>query len=157
MELDIASISAIIATVGVIIGFIFTYWQLRDMVRTRRSELRWRILESVDSREFLEAAMKVMDMEYKDQKDFEKKYALDLRIEMSMVLNVFDAVGELLRRGLADYDIVSSMPVVLIWEKMLPLVEGARKAANDPSWWANFEYFYNETKKRQQQLASKAA
>jgi len=34
-------------------------------------------------------------------------------------------------------------------EKLLPFVEGARKAYNDPSWWANFEYFYNEAKKRQ--------
>lgn len=74
---------------------------------------------------------------------------------MTLVLNLFDAIGELLRKGLTDYEIVSSMPVVVIWEKVKPFVEGARKAANDPSWWTNFEYFYNETKKRQ--LASKKA
>ena len=76
---------------------------------------------------------------------------------MAMVLNFFDGVGELLRKGLTDYEIVSSMPVVLMWEKMIPFVEGTRKAYNDTSFWANFEYFYNETKKRQQQLASKTA
>ncbi len=157
MAWDISSISAIIATAGVIIGFIFTYLQLRDLARTRRTELRWRILESVNSKEFLEAAMKVMDVEFNDAKDFQEKYGSDLRMEMTLVLNLFDAIGELLRKGLTDYEIVSSMPVVVIWEKVKPFVEGARKAANDPSWWTNFEYFYNETKKRQRQLASKKA
>ena len=54
--------------------------------------------------------MKILDVEFKDQRDFEKKYP-DLRIEMAMVLNFFDGVGELLRKGLTDYEIVSSMPV----------------------------------------------
>ena len=156
MALDIPSISAIVATAGVIIGFVFTYLQLRNLARTRRTELRWRILESVSSREFLEAGMKILDVEFKDQKDFEEKYPA-LRIEMAMVLNFFDGVGELLRKGLTDYEIVSSMPVVLMWEKMIPFIEGTRKAYNDPTFWANFEHFYNETKKRQQQLSSKTA
>jgi len=60
--------------------------------------------------------MKVMDVEFRDQKDFEKKYGLDLRVEMGLVLNLFDAVGELLRKGLADYEPVSSVPVVVMWE-----------------------------------------
>ncbi len=150
MEVDIPSISAIVAAAGVIIGIVFTYLQLRNLARTRRTELRWRILQSINSKEFLEAAMKVMDVEFKDQKDFEKKYGLDLRIEMALVLNLFDGIGELLRKGLADYETVSSMPVVVMWEKLIPFVEGARKAYNDPSWWANFQYFYNEAKKRQQ-------
>ncbi len=146
---DISSISAIIAAAGVIVGFVFTYLQLRNLVKTRRTELRWRILQSTNSKEFLEAGMKIMDMEFKDQKDFEEKYS-DLRVEMTLVLNLFDGIGELLRKGLTDYETVSSMPVVVMWEKLIPFVEGARKAYNDPSWWANFEYFYNEAKKRQQ-------
>ncbi len=153
---DISSISAMVATAGVIIGVVFTYLQLRNLARTRRTELRWRILQSINSKEFLEAAMKVMDVEFKDQKDFEKKYGFDLRIEMALVLNLFDGVGELLRKGLTDYETVSSMPVVVMWEKMIPFVEGARKAYNDPSWWANFEYFYNEARKKQHH-ASKIA
>jgi hypothetical protein len=146
---DISSISAIIAAACVIVGFVFTYLQLRNLVKTRRTELRWRILQSTNSKEFLEAGMKIMDMEFKDQKDFEEKYG-DLRVEMTLVLNLFDGIGELLRNGLTDYETVSSMPVVVMWEKLIPFVEGARRAYDDPSWWANFEYFYNEAKKRQQ-------
>jgi hypothetical protein len=146
---DISSISAIIAAAGVIVGFVFTYLQLRNLVKTRRTELRWRILQSTNSKEFLEAGMKIMDMEFKDQKDFEEKYG-DLIVEMTLVLNLFDGIGELLRKGLTDYETVSSMPVVVMWEKLIPFVEGARRAYDDPSWWANFEYFYNEAKKRQQ-------
>lgn len=146
---DISSISAIIAAAGVIVGFVFTYLQLRNLVKTRRTELRWRILQSTNSKEFLEAGMKIMDMEFKDQKDFEEKYG-DLRVEMTLVLNLFDGIGELLRKGLTDYETVSSMPVVVMWEKLIPFVEGARRAYDDPSWWVNFEYFYNEAKKRQQ-------
>lgn len=146
---DISSISAIIAAAGVIVGFVFTYLQLRNLIKTRRTELRWRILQSTNSKEFLEAGMKIMDMEFKDQKDFEEKYS-DLRVEMTLVLNLFDGIGELLRKGLTDYETVSSMPIVVMWEKLIPFVEGARRAYDDPSWWVNFEYFYNEAKKRQQ-------
>jgi hypothetical protein len=150
----ITEISAIVAATGVIVGFVFTYLQIRNLARTRRTELRWRILQSTNSKEFLEAGMKVMDLEFKDQKDFEEKYGgLDLRVEMALVLNLFDGIGELLRKGLADYETVSSMPVIVMWEKMIPFVEGARKAYNDPSWWANFEYFYNEAKRRHQRGA----
>ena len=145
---DLSSIPATIAAAGVIVGFVFTYLQLRNLTKTRRTELRWRILQSTNSKEFLEAGMRIMDMEFKDQKDFEEKYG-DLRVEMTLVLNLFDGIGELLRRGLTDYETVSSMPVVVIWEKLMPFVEGARRAYDDPSWWANFEYFYNEAKKRQ--------
>jgi hypothetical protein len=119
----------------VIIGVFFTWLELRNLARTRRTELRWRILESINNKEFMEASMKVLDMEFKDQKDFENR---DVRIELGMVLNLFDAIGELLRKGLADYETVSSMPVILMWEKLLPFVEGARKAYNDPTWWAKF-------------------
>jgi hypothetical protein len=147
--IDIPSVSAIIAAASVIIGFAFTYLQIRNLAKTRRTELRLKILDSTNNREFLEAGMKVMDVEFKDQKDFEKKYGLNLRVEMALVLNLFDGIGELLRKGLTDYETVSSMPVVVMWEKLIPFVEGARKAYNDPSWWANFEYFYNEAKKRQ--------
>ena len=151
----ITEISAIVAATGVIVGFVFTYLQIRNLAKTRRTELRWRILQSTNSKEFLEAGMKVMDLEFKDQKDFEEKYGgLDLRVEMALVLNLFDGIGELLRKGLADYETVSSMPVIVMWEKMIPFVEGARKAYNDPSWWANFEYFYNEAKRRKQRGAN---
>jgi len=150
----VTEISAVVAAAGVIVGFVFTYLQIRNLARTRRTELRWRILQSTNSKEFLEAGMKVMDLEFKDQKDFEEKYGgLDLRVEMALVLNLFDGIGELLRKGLADYETVSSMPVIVMWEKLIPFVEGARRAYNDPSWWANFEYFYNEAKRRQQRGA----
>jgi len=40
----------------------------------------------------------------------------------------------------------------MIWEKLKPVIEEARKRYN-PRAYENFEYLYNEMKKREQQTA----
>lgn len=153
--LDIPSISAIVAAIGVLIGVAFTYLEIRDLVKARRTEVIWRNYQSFCSKEFLEALLKVVNLEFEDYNDFVEKYGSILAenpvaVALCMVGNVFEGAGELLHKGLADYETVSNIPTVIVWEKMRPIVEGARKQYNFPALWTNFEYFYNETKKREQ-------
>jgi hypothetical protein len=42
------------------------------------------------------------------------------------------------------------------WEKVKPIIKGYRKASNQPTYLWDFEYLYNEMKKREQKLQSKA-
>jgi len=41
--------------------------------------------------------------------------------------------------------------VIMMWEKLKPVVEGVRKTFGFPESYAWFEYLYNEMKKREQQ------
>ena len=72
--LDISSISAIAAAVGVIIGVVFATLQLRDVVKTRQTDLVMRLDSTFGTKEFQEAWVETLRMEFNDYKDYLKKY-----------------------------------------------------------------------------------
>ncbi len=149
--LDIPSISAIVAAVGVIIGVVFAVLQLRDLVKTRQTDLVIRLYSTMESREFQEAWDRFMKGEYKDLDDFERKYS----VEGYEVGIFFEGIGVLLHRKLIDIGLVDdlfSSFVKMTWEKMKPLAEATRKKLNLPQMGEYFEYLYNELQKREQRL-----
>jgi len=153
--LDIPSISAIVAAVGVLLGVILTYLEVRHLVKARRTEIIWKNHSSFNSKEFLEALLKVTNLEFKDYNDFVEKYGLPLAespvaVALCMVANMFEGAGNLIHQGLADYETVSDIPVNMVWEKIKPIAEGARKQYNFPSLWTDFENLYNKLKIREQ-------
>jgi hypothetical protein len=155
---DITEISAIAAAMGVIVGVVLTYLEVRNLVRARQTDAFWRVYQSFNSKEFLEAMYKVFNLEFEGYNDFLKKYGppfaeSSVAVALGTVGNLYEGAGELLYRGLADYESVSNIPTSMTWEKMKPIVEGARKQYNFPSLFNKFEYLYNEGKKREQQLA----
>ena len=156
MELDIPSISAIVAAIGVLIGVVFTVLQLRDLVRTRHTDLVMRLYSTWQSKEFSEATLKVWNLEFKDYDDFVKKYGpwyseTEVYTAFRMVCNFFDGIGILLIRKLVDIEIVASMfarATKTSWEKVKLLVEDRRQIGT--TLFTDFEYLYNEIKKREQ-------
>lgn len=161
--LDISSISAIVAAIGVLLGVIITVQELRHLAKSRRTDSYWRILSSFNSREYLEAYSKVLSLEFNDYSDFTRKYGnlsssgkCEVYVPFNMVCNIFEAAGFLLHNGLIEYDIASQFPVIITWKRLEPLVEGLRREDNEPHYYEWFEYLYHEMKKREQKLQSKA-
>jgi len=156
--LDIASISAIVAAVGVIIGVVFTVLQLRDLVRTRQTDIVNSLYSSVKSREYLEAWEKFSTRKITtDLLEYRKKYGY---VELNMVLVILDQVGILLRRKLIDVGLVQDFfgsTVTEVWEKYKPLFEEEERRLGKPHVYQAIEYLYGEMKKRDQQSASKTA
>ncbi len=153
--LDIPSISAAIAATGVIIGVVFALLELRNLVKTRQTDLALRLYSYFGSREFLEARRTVMELEFEDYNDYVKKYGPFGRVEaVSQVCMFFQGMGVLLHRkllniGLID-DLFSSISIEIIWEKMKPVVEGWRKQFNEPRTLEWFENLYNQLQRREQ-------
>lgn len=155
---DITEISAIVAAVGVLIGVVFTILQLRDLVKTRQSDLILRLQSDWRSRELRESYVRVMNMKFKSYEEFAEKYPLwsevgspDYRA-VSEVGSFFDGVGILLHRKLVDIEMVDELfgtSIKAAWEKLKPGIEGRRKEVN-PALRKWFEYLYNEVKKREQ-------
>jgi len=157
--LDIPSISAMVAAIGVIIGVVLTVLQLRDIAKTRHTELIMRLYSTYGSNEFREAIIKVMNLQFEDYEDYVKKYGAWFSDEpahkaMAMVGMFFEGLGILLDEKLIDASLtykLFSTPIRLFWAKFKPLAEGLRKEFNDPTVFENCEYLYNEMQKREQQ------
>jgi len=162
--LDIPSISAIVAAIGVIIGVIFAVFQLKDFVKTRQTDLVMRLYSTYGSKEFQEAWVETLRMEFKDYKDYLEKYGSDSAksayVSVNMLAGFFEGLGILLHRNLIDITLVDdlfSSDIFLTWHKMKPLVEGWRKQFNRSQMSEWFEYLANEMKKREQKLQQSKA
>jgi hypothetical protein len=152
---DITEISAVVAAAGVLIGVVYYILEMRHQTKIRKSDTFWKIYQSFNSKEFIDAAHKVMNLEFRDYNDFLKKYGppfaeSPVATAIALVCNMYEGAGELLHRGLADYENISNISTGMAWEKVKLIVEGARKQYNFPSYYDKFEYLYNEMKKREQ-------
>ena len=150
--LDIPSISAIIAAVGVLIGVVLTVLEVRNLVETRQTDLVIRLYSTFGSGELQDAWEKTQTREYKDFNAYRSEYGLR---EVNEVGWFFEGVGVLLHRKLIDIRLVDdlfSSPVKRAWERLKPIAEGERNQTNRPQIWEWFEYLYNEMQKREQNL-----
>jgi hypothetical protein len=74
VELDVPSISAIIAAVGVLVGVALTVVELRHLAKQRQTDLIMKLYSEWQSKELSDATLKVWNLEFKDYDDFVKKY-----------------------------------------------------------------------------------
>ena len=150
---DIASISTIIAATGVLVGVVFAVLQLRDLVKTRQTDLILRLYAAFNTKEFLKTWDEVRKRDAKDFADYEKKYGWSEALEVGMF---FEGIGVLLKRKLINIDLVDDLftgPIKITWESFEDLTKDARKQREAPTLFEWFEYLYNEMKKREQTLA----
>jgi peroxiredoxin family protein len=162
MELDIASVSSIIAAVGVVVGVILTVQELRHLHKQRQTDLLVRLAPwlNLNGSELQQAYVKVLNLEFKDGDDFVKKYGpiiAEKPEQMAMITlgNYFESIGTLVKRKLLDIDLPWDYwgeTFITLWEqKIKPIAEIAKKQYNQET--DNTEYLYNEMKKKEQQLA----
>jgi len=146
--LDIPSISALVATGAVVVGVVFTYLEVRNLTKQRRTDLVMRLYAAFGSKNLLEEYKQVLTWKSEDYKSLSWGEGLQLLV-------FFEAIGVLLKEKLVDIALVDdffSSPVILSWEKLQPLVEDDRSRFNRPQASEWFEYLYNEMKKREQRL-----
>ena len=156
-ELDIPSVSAMVAAIGVIVGVVLTVLEVRNLVEARQTDLVIRLYQAFGSNEMQDAWEKTQAREFIDFDSYCKEYGLR---EVNEVGWFFEGVGVLLHKKHIDIALVDdlfSSPVKRAWEKLKPLAEGERRQTNRPQIWEWFEYLYNEMQKREQQLERKGA
>jgi len=162
VEVDIQTVSIAFASAGVFLAAIYYIFQIRHQTRIRKTDLLTRLVSTYGSREYTKALMRVLALEFRDYDDFVEKYgpipSLNPDTVAFRMISIFgEELGMLLRRGLIDPDMtISIFSVGILWEKLKPIVEGVRKHFNEPRLFEDFEYLYNEMKKREQKLQSKA-
>ena len=92
-------------------------------------------------------------MTWDDYDDFVKKYGLEgweERVPFTHMNFYYEEIGVLLEEGLIDVNLVIQLigsPFRLYWEKFEPIVLERRIRDNNPTYFDNMEYLYNEIKK----------
>ena len=165
---DITEISAVVAAAGVLIGVVYYVLEIRHQskmrqaeIETRQADLLLRIYSTFGSEEFQKALAKTFNLDFKDYDEFVKKYYSTTTgfvespkiIGMSIVNVLFEEIGVLLNRKLIDLGLVDDLfgyMAIPLWEKIKPAVEGLRKQFQTPRSLQQFQYLYNELRKREQ-------
>jgi hypothetical protein len=153
---DIQTVSIAIASAGVFLAAIYYILQIRHQTKLRQTDMVMRLYSTFGSRDFLEANRRVMNEAAKDYNAFLKKYGWT---DIVQVGTFYEGIGVLLKRKLIDLELVDDLfsePIRSSWETMKLLIESDRKRLNQPRIYEWFEYLYNEMKKREQKLESKA-
>jgi hypothetical protein len=150
--MDVASWSAVIAAISVVVGVIFAIFQMRDAARTRHTELIIQLNPAlkVPMNEILEATNKLWNLEYTSYQDYLETYGDPLSdTALHTTTGYYDGFGFLLHKRLIDVDTIEylvSRSSIGTWEKLEPIIEGTRKQYNMPELFKWFEYLYKETR-----------
>ena len=141
--IDLQTIGVLVAVVSVIAGFVFTLLELRNLSRSRRTEIIMKIYEQFGSREIVEAIFRVGASKFENLQDYSKRYGLT---DITQIAVLFEGVGVLLEQNLIDMDLVNRLfgpSVESFWKPNRPIIEGMREAIKEPFLFSNVEYLYN--------------
>jgi hypothetical protein len=153
---DIAAVSIVIASAGVLAGVIYYVLEIRHQSRLRQTESVIKLSPwfNMNAREVQEAITQVCSIEYENYDDYLERYSgKPEHITLKILGNYFEGMGILVYRKLVETDIVYDFWGDIIqssWEKTEPLVAGMRKDSGDLNMFRFWEYLYNEMKKRKQ-------
>jgi len=160
---DIQTVSIAIASAGVFLAAIYYIFQLRYQTRLRKTDLTIRLYSRLHSNEFEDAYPRIMNLQFKDYKDYVKRYGRrhsgkspEIDKAIANVGGFFELVGVLLYRKHIDlvlvYDVFGIAMIKEVFEKIKPLAMRIRRELNDPSYGGGFEYLYNELLRKEPQL-----
>jgi len=160
---DIQTVSIAVASASVTLAALYYIWQIRHQNKIRQTDLIMRLYSPIVTREFVENDVSIFHQDVDDLEGFMRKYGSFLKFMESpdyapymMDHEFFEGVGILLHKKLIDIELVDdlfSSPIIMIWEKTLPITKALREYFKRPQLSEWFEYLYNEMKKREQQLA----
>lgn len=162
--MDIVSVSSVVAAVGVMVGVVLAYQEVRSLSRQRQTEIETRqaqlfmdVFGHFYTEKFLSDENEILfQWKWKDFDEFWQKYGPETNAKAfnkwDSMGTYFRGVGVLVKRKLIDLDIVDELmgtSIRLHWEKSGPIITHFRKHIW-PHAYEWFEYLYNELLKREQ-------
>jgi hypothetical protein len=167
--LDVQTIGVLVTATSVTIAAIYYVLSLRVSQRnmkhtleTRQAQFMMQLNESMTNVEVWKNHIELMNMEWTDLDDFEKKWGSGGNLEAAAKrLDMwwrYSFVGGLLQRNLVDrewlYNAYSAI-IILQWFKWEPIIMQSRKFFNNPQYGADFEYLAKELIKMDEQKGIK--
>jgi hypothetical protein len=160
--IDLQLMSTVSASIGVLAGV--TNWIIRTRraerqrqteIETRQAQLFMDVYKLYLDPDITDAYLEIITREFESYEEYmDKHFKTRGNIDFVLVGRYFSGVGVLLKRGLIDISLVYDLlrrQFMWTWEKYEPVLQGRRKAVNDPTVWSPIEYTYNELKKYEEQ------
>ncbi|MFX0045446.1 MAG: hypothetical protein ACFE8Z_06335 [Candidatus Hermodarchaeota archaeon] len=146
-ELDVTSVSIIIASASVVIGMILAILQLRDQNKTRQAQLFMGVYEQFSRSETLKWTFRTVD-DFEHCEPGTKPAILENNIEsFYSVMAFFEGVGVLVSKKLIDVHLVADLisgPTIRLWTSVEDYVRAERERLKRPQIWEWTEYLYSE-------------
>jgi hypothetical protein len=147
---DIQTAYYIIAAVGI---FVASANYLRVSIedsKKRRIETTNNMMQTLISKDGLRSWLELLNMEWSDYDDFERKYGTDYNFESAItrlhMWYTYDILGYQLMKGLVDeetiYDAYGSL-AIWIWDKFKPILDEHRRKYSPKEQWRGWEYLAN--------------
>jgi len=152
---DYQTISFYIGVFSVVFGVITWYIQSRRNQKITQASLYMQLHAQWRDRKFIDNYYSMLQWEWKDLDDYAENILSDHEKSLTTteIIWYFESVGQLLREGLIEPDIVYTMlgDRFMNWaEKYADILKAVRDLYEAPERYRNIEYLYEEMKKRQQ-------
>ena len=149
-------VSYIAGAFGVCVAAVYYVSNLRMNQRIMRINMTNSLVQRLCTEDFLNKYTELMYMNWRDYDDFEKKYGSDTKpdnfVKRMIIWNILDSLGTLLKRGMADEDVLFSSQIVgtslFLWHKFRDVFEMNRRLYSGANAWLGLEYLANEVDRR---------
>jgi len=148
---EIQAIYYMVAATGVLVAAGYYILNMRATLETRRIGLIENISSHVANEEGQKRYFELMNYEWTNYEDFERKYGSENNPEAAAkryaVLTGFNTMGMLVRKGMVKAEDVYDMGIggiPLFWEKYKPIVEESRRRYNGKEYCRSVEYLAGE-------------
>jgi len=145
------AVSYIMGSLGVFVAAVYYVMNLREQRRNRRISQTNEMQRFFLNYENIKTWFELLNMEWSDYDDFERKYGSDSGLDNAAKRHLFwfnyNTLGNLLKDGYVDRDTIynsSAMTVIFLWFKFKPIIEENRKRYSGSTGWKGFEYLANE-------------
>lgn len=151
----------LVETVGILVGVTIGIIEIRNIRETRRYEAADQFLQYSTGMQATDAWISFLNnRDFSSYEEWSEKYGPRANPEAASYLYnqwfYFNALGKHVKRGYIELDealtYLSPILIIPIWEKSKPLFEHWRKRYNYPTMFDDFEYLYNMTKERHQEV-----
>ncbi len=154
LNLDISSISVLIASASVVAGAIYYMLETKHQRVVRQTEIILRLSPwfNTSTKEIQDAISQVCAAEYADYKDYMEKYSgTSTYASLKMLGNFFEGIGLLVYRRLVETDIIYDFwgsIALSTWTENESLIRDMRKESGEPAMFEYWEYLAGEMRKR---------
>jgi hypothetical protein len=151
MDLDVTSISAIVAAAGVLIGVAYYMLDLRHNAEAKEMELSRMVMLDIQSEQGAQRWATTMNLEWKDYDDFMEKYSSRSNPEIfskwSSQFMTFDTMGFLIKHKVVKAETVYELggaTMIRSWEKYKDIIQRIREEQSHQDFWSNAEFYARE-------------
>ncbi len=148
----VAATGVLVAAGYYILNMRATQRNMKQTLETRKLQIVTDMVQNLFNEDGMRRYGELMNMEWKDYEDFERKYGSDSNLDNYAKRNTemmyFSTLGSFLREGLVDaeslYNIGLSVGFIYFWQKFREVIEKQAELYNGADWGKDIELLASE-------------